>query len=1322
MYFDAVNGNPDAIDPTIRIHVFQKSNNAYIQTHTLPRVSDDNVPYTNPACAVGQLRTRRIGYSLDITLNPNVYNHPEGYYMVWERCCRNGVINNIINPGGAGQTFYLEFPPVVRNGQAFINSSPALFPPLSDYACVNQPFFFDFSGTDPDGDELRYSLTTPLNGFSTANEPAPVNPRPAPYPLVQFTPGIGVNNMVPGTPPLTVSPTTGILNLTASRSGLHVFAVRCEEFRNGIKIGEVRREFQLMVLNCPTTTPPNIVAQTTAGVNLGASDTLKFLVSDANRCANIVITDRDPNTVARVRFNPIAPSTLPPSVAPLSGTLVNGRLVLPLCFNECPSSLPVTYIFDAIVEDNSCAVPLLDTTRINVKILPAPNQAPTIVANMPRTTIRTYDTTIQAGRPISFTLTGDDPNKDVITMAMQGIGFNPATIGINFPTTTGNPILTRQFTWTPACNLLLPTEREKTYELKFTSVDTRRCQPSLRDSITVRIKVMNPQTENVPPKITTSLPNFNATNKTYYDTVFVGKNISFDGLGTDVNGDTISFNLLGTGFNPTTLGVRFTNAVGKAPQTAKFSWTPPCNVLSSADLNGKNFRFSMIVQDRGTCRNPTFDTTYFEIFVKPVDNKKPAITSTLPFDTANKVYYDSILVGNTLNLPFKGTDPENDSIAFTLLGQGFDAAGLGMRISPQSGKAPQTGTLTWQTLCTHLTNNTTAKSYDLKVLVNDFDACGNKKFDTVTVRLRVLPRTNLKPSITAALPYDAKNKFYYDSVVVGQAFNFTVTGDDPEKDSVILALQGINLVPSALGMRFTARNGKAPQTGTFLWQTNCTFLPDTVKAADYFLRFIVNDFDFCGNKKYDTIQVRLRVLPNPEVNFRPVVSTLLPRYNATTRIYTDSVKVGSLYQVDILADDRNRDSLLLNGAGIGFRLADFNMNFTPRRGRPLLRSPFVWQTNCSMLNIAGGQLSRTFEVQFVGNDFRDCQRSLRDTIKLRLILYSDSKANARPVATANNLTQNSSKVYSKTITAGETLTFRATVDDADKDSVSITAVGLTDGMTFSTVKGIAPIQSDFNWKTDCSLLRGSQTPKDYTVLLVFQDYKGCGVPIKDTLRVNLRLIPLPNPNKPRIFTDVIGNLQYDEAKREYTRTVTLGEVINMDIKAEDIDKDIIKITGVGTDFSLQDYRFVFNDVTGVAPQTAKLQWQPDCEILKRKGEFRLKFTVVDQNPCGNPQTDEIFVVFKLIDITVPKDFVPYNVFTPNGDGKNDTFKQDIPADNCQDSFIKIVIYNRWGALVYESNDRNFSWDGAGFPPGAYFYHILFKNKQVKGTVTLLRGE
>ncbi|MFY7788200.1 MAG: gliding motility-associated C-terminal domain-containing protein, partial [Thermoflexibacteraceae bacterium] len=111
-----------------------------------------------------------------------------------------------------------------------------------------------------------------------------------------------------------------------------------------------------------------------------------------------------------------------------------------------------------------------------------------------------------------------------------------------------------------------------------------------------------------------------------------------------------------------------------------------------------------------------------------------------------------------------------------------------------------------------------------------------------------------------------------------------------------------------------------------------------------------------------------------------------------------------------------------------------------------------------------------------------------------------------------------------------------------------------------------------------------------------------------------------------------------------------------------------------------------------------------------------------QNPCGNPQTDEIFVVFKLIDIAAPKDFVPYNVFTPNGDGKNDTFKQDIPADNCQDSFIKIVIYNRWGALVYESNDRNFSWDGAGFPPGAYFYNILFKNKEVKGTVTLLRGE
>ena len=79
----------------------------------------------------------------------------------------------------AGQTFYLEFPPVVKDGQPFINSSPRLFPPLNDYACPRKPYYVDFAGVDDDGDSLVYSLVTPLSTHSIIAIPPLL---PAPYP------------------------------------------------------------------------------------------------------------------------------------------------------------------------------------------------------------------------------------------------------------------------------------------------------------------------------------------------------------------------------------------------------------------------------------------------------------------------------------------------------------------------------------------------------------------------------------------------------------------------------------------------------------------------------------------------------------------------------------------------------------------------------------------------------------------------------------------------------------------------------------------------------------------------------------------------------------------------------------------------------------------------------------------------------------------------------------------------------------------------------------------------------------------------------------
>lgn len=85
-----------------------------------------------------------------------------------------------------------------------------------------------------------------------------------------------------------------------------------------------------------------------------------------------------------------------------------------------------------------------------------------------------------------------------------------------------------------------------------------------------------------------------------------------------------------------------------------------------------------------------------------------------------------------------------------------------------------------------------------------------------------------------------------------------------------------------------------------------------------------------------------------------------------------------------------------------------------------------------------------------------------------------------------------------------------------------------------------------------------------------------------------------------------------------------------------------------------------------------------------------------------------------------------NVFTPNGDGMNDTFRPYLFEPNTMDARI----YDRWGRLVFTSDELQFDWDGnwkngTNAAEGVYFYVIRYtddydNNYTVKGYVTLIR--
>jgi gliding motility-associated-like protein len=89
-----------------------------------------------------------------------------------------------------------------------------------------------------------------------------------------------------------------------------------------------------------------------------------------------------------------------------------------------------------------------------------------------------------------------------------------------------------------------------------------------------------------------------------------------------------------------------------------------------------------------------------------------------------------------------------------------------------------------------------------------------------------------------------------------------------------------------------------------------------------------------------------------------------------------------------------------------------------------------------------------------------------------------------------------------------------------------------------------------------------------------------------------------------------------------------------------------------------------------------------------------------------------------------------NVFTPNNDGINDRFY----PENQNIEYYEMRIYNRWGRLVYKTQDLDYGWDGKirnqDAAEGVYFYTIEFQDyngenagvrQYSNGTVTLLRG-
>lgn len=196
------------------------------------------------------------GFCLDIGYYSGIVTLPYdslGYHIVYQRCCRDNFINNLNQPGTLGMTLNTF---ISKEAQQLGNQSPGFNILPQIHLCTHSPLFLDLSLTDMDGDSLSYSLCEVKTGASIA-QPQPYVASTPPYSNVTYPSPFSAQN--PFGTSISIDSFTGILTGMTTSGGLFVVGVCIDEYRNGVWIGSIRRDFRLEIYFCTRTITADIL-------------------------------------------------------------------------------------------------------------------------------------------------------------------------------------------------------------------------------------------------------------------------------------------------------------------------------------------------------------------------------------------------------------------------------------------------------------------------------------------------------------------------------------------------------------------------------------------------------------------------------------------------------------------------------------------------------------------------------------------------------------------------------------------------------------------------------------------------------------------------------------------------------------------------------------------------------------------------------------------------------------------------------------------------------------------------------------------------------
>ena len=138
--------------------------------------------------------------------------------------------------------------------------------------------------------------------------------------------------------------------------------------------------------------------------------------------------------------------------------------------------------------------------------------------------------------------------------------------------------------------------------------------------------------------------------------------------------------------------------------------------------------------------------------------------------------------------------------------------------------------------------------------------------------------------------------------------------------------------------------------------------------------------------------------------------------------------------------------------------------------------------------------------------------------------------------------------------------------------------------------------------------------------------------------------------------------------------------------------------------ALTNWVWLFPDSTTTNDEIATHVFQDTASVVS--------FIYTTENGCIDTVRTE--VPLRELDIEIP------NVFTPNGDGANETW--EIPD---LEKYISsdLVVFDRWGKKVHEALNYTGNWDGGKLGDGVYFYVLkcqgYWREEVYKGSVTII---